>query len=145
MSTFYSIAFIVNLMMRHETQAWCDMTLIGTGKQQKLVAEIKDVLFMQYYIDKNWSLSRIIFKICFSRSCSTSRATKQTYFDILLPHRHILVTQNRRASVRLHHRSTSMNLAVAILLHLQPLFSSCFFPQDKVNLQTHCRVSFLAR
>ena len=31
---FYSTAFIVKPMMRHETQAWCGMTLRGTGRQQ---------------------------------------------------------------------------------------------------------------
>ena len=39
--SFYSIAFIVNLMMRHETRAWCGMTLRGTSRQQKRVPEMK--------------------------------------------------------------------------------------------------------
>ena len=49
------------------------------------------------------SISKIIFKICISGSCSPSWATKQTYLEILLARRHTLVAQNRRGSVRLHH------------------------------------------
>ena len=39
--TFYSIPFSVNLMIRHETQAWCDVTLRGTSRQQEHVPEMK--------------------------------------------------------------------------------------------------------
>ena len=40
---------------------------------------------MLYYIDKNWyhfikEYLQLIFIICFSRTCWSSRATKQTYF-----------------------------------------------------------------
>ena len=49
------------------------------------------------------SISKIIFKICISGSCSPSWATKQTYLEILLARRHTLVAQNRRGSVRLLH------------------------------------------
>ena len=53
-------------------------------------------------------ISRTNFKICFSRSCSPSWVTKQTYFlEILLVCRHTLVAQNGGASVRLHHNLTT--------------------------------------
>ena len=31
--SFYAVAFIVNPMIRHESQAWCGMTLRGTSRQ----------------------------------------------------------------------------------------------------------------
>ena len=40
MPSFYSTAFIVMLMMRHETQA-CGVTLRETSRQQKCVAGMK--------------------------------------------------------------------------------------------------------
>ena len=53
-------------------------------------------------------ISRTNFKICFSRSCSPSWVTKQTYFlEILLACRHTLVAQNSRANVKLHHNLTT--------------------------------------
>ena len=105
---FNSIAFIVNLMMRHDTQAWCCRNLRGTSRHQKLVPEMKRsiahaVLYWQELIPYYQSLSRVISKICFSRSCSPSQVAKQTFFRILLTCRHTLVTQNCRVSVRLHH------------------------------------------
>ena len=44
-------------------------------------------------------ISKVIFKISFSRSCSPSRATKRKHHA----YRHTLVAQNCRASVRLDH------------------------------------------
>ena len=85
MLSFYLIAFFVNLMMRHETQAWCGVTLRGMSRQQKHVPETKRsiahaVLYWKKLIPFYQRISKIIFKICFSRSCLPSRATKQTYF-----------------------------------------------------------------
>ena len=40
MRPFYSIAFIVNPMMRHETRA-CGVSLRGMSRQQKRVPETK--------------------------------------------------------------------------------------------------------
>ena len=53
MPSFYSIAFIVNPMMRHEIQSCCGMTLKGTTRQQKRVPETKRSIAMLYCIDKN--------------------------------------------------------------------------------------------
>ena len=53
-SHFYSVGFIVNQMMRYETQAWFGVTLRGTSRQQKPVLKQKKVLLMLYYTDKNW-------------------------------------------------------------------------------------------
>ena len=50
MSSFYSIAFIVNLMMRHETWAWCGVTLRG----RNMCLKRKEVFLILYYLDKNW-------------------------------------------------------------------------------------------
>ena len=50
MLSFYSIAFTVNPIMRHETQAWCGVTSREASRQQKW----EEVLLMLYYIDKNW-------------------------------------------------------------------------------------------
>ena len=44
-------------------------------------------------------ISKVIFKISFSKSCSPSRATKRKHHA----YRHTLVAQNCRASVRLDH------------------------------------------
>ena len=41
MPYFYSIAFILNPMMRHEAQAWYGVTLRGTSRQQKCVPKMK--------------------------------------------------------------------------------------------------------
>ena len=41
MLPFFSIAFIINPMMRCETQVWCGKTLKGTSIQQKRVHETK--------------------------------------------------------------------------------------------------------
>ena len=41
MLSFYSIAFIVNPIMRYETQAWCGMTSRGASRQQKCLPETK--------------------------------------------------------------------------------------------------------
>ena len=47
-------------------------------------------------------ISRVIFKICFSRSCSPSQATKQTYFwNFTHPQAHFDHPKSR-ASVTLH-------------------------------------------
>ena len=54
MRSFYSIAFIVNPMIRHETWAWCVVILRGTSRQEECVPETKKVLLMLHYIDKNW-------------------------------------------------------------------------------------------
>ena len=40
--------------MRHETQAWCGVTLRGTSRQQKRVPAQKEVLLMLYYLDNTW-------------------------------------------------------------------------------------------
>ena len=50
----YSIAFILNPMMRHEAWAWCGVTLRGMSRQKKHVPKTKTVLLMLYCIDKNW-------------------------------------------------------------------------------------------
>ena len=50
MLTFYSIPFSVNLMIRHETQAWCDVTLRGTSRQQEHVPEMKRSIDHSVYI-----------------------------------------------------------------------------------------------
>ena len=48
-------------------------------------------------------ISTIIFRICFSRSCSPSWATKQTYFrNFTQPQTHF-GTQNHQVGVKLHH------------------------------------------
>ena len=83
---FYSIVFIVNPIMRHETQAWCDVTLRRTSRQQKRVPEIKrsiHCLFCIILIRVDTILSKniaIIFKIYFPKSCSPSQPNKQIYF-----------------------------------------------------------------
>ena len=41
MPSFYSVAFIVNPMIRHETRACCGVTLRGMSRQQKRVHEMK--------------------------------------------------------------------------------------------------------
>ena len=41
-------------MMRHETQAWCGVTLRGTSRQQKRVPAQKEVLLILYYLDNTW-------------------------------------------------------------------------------------------
>ena len=63
-------------------------------------------------------ISRIIFKICFSRSCWPSWATKQVYFgNFTHPQTHFdTVLQNRRASVRLHHwKRELLNLCESLM------------------------------
>ena len=94
-------------MMRHETQAWCGVTLIEMNRIQKHVPEtIRNclccIILLRIIPFYQW-ISRIIFKICFSKSCLPSWATKQTYFGKFTYHRHTLVDQNCQASVRLHH------------------------------------------
>ena len=54
MLALYSIAFIVNPMMRHETWGWCGMTLRRTSSSSYMCLKGKEVLLMLYYIDKNW-------------------------------------------------------------------------------------------
>ena len=82
-------AFIVNSIMRHETQAWCGMTLRGTSRLQKRVPEMKRsiahaVLHWSELIPLYQRISIIIFKVCFSRICLPSRATKQTFWKFCL-------------------------------------------------------------
>ena len=68
-------------MMRHETLARCSMTLRGTSRQQKHLPETKRSMLMLYYIDKNWYH---FIKICFSKSCSPSWATRQIFWKLYL-------------------------------------------------------------
>ena len=108
MSSFYSIAFIVNLKMRHKTRAWCGVTLIETSRQQKRVPEMKRsiahaLLYWWELIPFYQRISRIFFKICFWRSSSPVWGPSRHILEILLARRHTLVAQNRRVSVRLHH------------------------------------------
>ena len=75
-------------MMRQKARAWCGVTLRGMSRQQELAPETKRsiahaVLYWLELIPFYQSLTRTIFKICFSGSCSLSRATKQTYFGHL--------------------------------------------------------------
>ena len=90
-------------MIRHETGGWCGMTLRRTSWQQKPVSETKrsiahPVLYWQELIPFNQRTCRIIFKMCFSRSCMPSQVARHI-FKVLLTHRHTLVTQNCQASV----------------------------------------------
>ena len=72
-------------MMKHETRAWCGVTLRVTSRQQKRVHETErriahTILCWYELIPFYQRISIIIFKICFSRNCSPSRATKMAYF-----------------------------------------------------------------
>ena len=60
------------------------------------------VLYWKKLIPFYQRISRIFLKICFSRSCLPSRATKHI-LEILLAYRHILFSPNYRVSARLHH------------------------------------------
>ena len=74
-------------------------------------------------------IARIIFKICFSRSCSPSRATKHI-LEILPARRHTLVAQNHQVSIKLHHCMTI--LLVFFAQHL------CSFSRN--NLFWHWKI-----
>ena len=61
------------------------MTLRGTSRQQRCVPEMKKTtayaaLYWSELITFYQRISRVIFKICFSRSWLPSQATKQTNF-----------------------------------------------------------------
>ena len=131
--SFNSIGFIVNLMIRHETGAWCGMTLRRTSWQQKPVSETKrsiahPVLYWQELIPFNQRTCRIIFKMCFSRSCIPSQVTRHI-LEVLLTHRHTLVTQNCQASVTLHHCILNLNH------HSKNEFMPLILLWDMVNLK----------
>ena len=49
MPSLYSIAFIVNSMMRKETQALCGMTLRRTSREQKSVPIMKSIAHVVLY------------------------------------------------------------------------------------------------
>ena len=79
-------------MIRHETGAWCGMTLRRTSWQQKPVSETKrsiahPVLYWQELIPFNQRTCRIIFKMCFSRSCMPSQVTRHI-LEVLLTQTH---------------------------------------------------------
>ena len=79
---------------------------------RKLCLKRKVVLLMLYYIDKNLfyqSLSRIIFKICFSRSCSPSWATKQTFWKLYSPADTFWLPKTVWPVLRLHHCQNNNN------------------------------------
>ena len=68
----------------------------------------KEVLIMLYYIDKNWyhfikDYLEYFSKFAFQEVARPVRRPNRHILEILLAHRHTLVTQNRRVSVRLHH------------------------------------------
>ena len=78
MPSSYSIAFIANPMMRHETRVWCGVTSRRMGRQQKRVPETKRriahaVLFWWELIPLYQRITRIIFRVCVS-------SFKQKYF-----------------------------------------------------------------
>ena len=82
-NAIYCITFIVNLMMRHGTLAWCGVTLKGTSRQQKRAPKTFSCCIIYacvYHFTFYQRKSRIIFKFCFSKSCSLNRVTKTTYF-----------------------------------------------------------------
>ena len=120
-------------MIRHETGAWCGMTLRRTSWQQKPVSETKrsiahPVLYWQELIPFNQRTCRIIFKMCFSRSCMPSQVTRHI-LEVLLTHRHTLVTQNCQASVTLHHCILNLNH------HSKNEFMPLILLWDMVNLK----------
>ena len=104
------------------------------------------VLYWSQLIPFYQRLSWIIFKICFSRSCSPSRVTRHI-LEILLACRHTLVAQNCGMSVSLHHwRNWCLLLDFSFIIFywfLQPTelietiffyFGTCFitaFKSDK--------------
>ena len=86
-------------MMRHETLARCSMTLRGTSRQQKHLPETKRSMLMLYYIDKNWYH---FIKICFSKSCLPSWATRQIFWKLYLLTGTLWLPKTSVRSVRLH-------------------------------------------
>ena len=62
------------------------MTLRRTRRAQKVCLKWKEVLLLLYYIIPFYQrIPRIIFKICFSRSCSPSQATKHIFWKFFSP------------------------------------------------------------
>ena len=68
-------------------------------------------------------ISWIIFKICFSRSCSPSRVTRHI-LEILLACRHTLIAQNRGMSVSLHYWRNLMPASGFFIYHFLLIFAT---------------------
>ena len=90
-------------------------------------------------------IPRRIFKICFSKSCLPSWATRHI-LEVLLTRRHTLVAQNHWASVRLHHwlrsnmhlhmhlgklRSPVNSISQVMLVHRNLMYHEWFLHMSK--------------
>ena len=79
---------------------WHDFQKNKQTAEMKIIA--RAVLYWWELIPFYQRISKIIFKICFWRSCSPCLATKQTYFGNFTHLQTHIVAHNHQASARLH-------------------------------------------
>ena len=102
---WYSIEFVVNLMMRHETWAWCGMTLRGMSKQQKRVAESKKycwcciiLIRIDNIISRN--IQNNFQNLLFKKLLAQSGSQTDIFWKICLPADTLLLPKTARQVLR---------------------------------------------